>query len=111
MFTKSIIQQSVESMQVKSNFKIAIEQLMEKYNVEDSVFVFKNGTMHEVVEGYFVTENEYDNLNTAISECNINTMGIRIMGNNFQTGTIHTKISECAKEKKIFDLRRLQNVR
>ena len=111
MFTKSIIQQTVEAMQVKNNFKIAIEQLMEKYNVEDSVFVFYEGSIHEVVEGYFVTENEYDNLNDAISECNINTMGIRIMGNNFQTGTIHTKISECAEDKKVFDLRRLQSVR
>jgi hypothetical protein len=38
-------------------------------------------------------------------------MGIRIMGENFQTGTIHTKISECAEDKKVFDLRRLQTVR
>lgn len=111
MFTKSIIQQTVESMQAKSNFRIAIEQLMEKYNVEDSVFVFKNGTMHEVVEGYFVTENDYDNLNDAISACNINSMGIRVMGTKFQTGTICNKISECANDKKVFDLRRLQIVR
>ena len=111
MFTKSIIQQTVEVFQVKNQFKSAIAQLMEKYNIEDSVFVFRNGSMQEVVEGYFATENNYDNLDEAISACNINTMGIRIMGNKFQIGTIHNKISECSVDKQVFDLKRLENVR
>lgn len=110
MFTKSIIQQTVESMQMKNNFKSAIEQLMERYNIEDSIFAFKNGLMQEVVDGYFVVENEYDNLNAAISECNINTMGIRIINNTFQVGTIHTKISECATDKPIFDIKKLESI-
>ena len=42
-------------MRAKDSLRTAIEQLMEKYNIEDSVFVLKNGFMHEVVEGYFVT--------------------------------------------------------
>lgn len=111
MFTKSIIQQTVEAFQTKNQFKSAIAQLMEKYNIEDSVFVFRNGSMHEVVEGYFVTENNYDNLDEAISACNVNTMGIRIMGTKYQTGTIHNKISECSTDKQVFDLKRLENVR
>ena len=112
MYTKSIIQQAVESMQVKGQFAIAIEQLMEKYNIEDSVFVFKNGALREVVEGYFVTESEFDNVSEAISECNLGTMGVRVMGNNnFQIGTIHNKISECASDKKVFDLKRLEDIR
>jgi hypothetical protein len=112
MYTKSIIQQTVESMRAKDSLRTAIEHLMEKYNIEDSVFVLKNGFMHEVVEGYFVTENDYNNLDEAISACDINTMGIRVMGNNFQTGKIYNRLSECVDtEKKVFDLKRLENVR
>lgn len=112
MYTKSIIQQTVETMRAKYNFRTAIEQLMEKYNIEDSVFVLKNGFMHEVVEGYFVTENEYTNLAEAMSNCDINTMGIRIMGESFQTGKIYSRLSECADaNKKVFDLKRLEDVR
>lgn len=111
MYTKSIIQQTVEAMRAKSEFRNSINALMEKYNIEDSVFVFRNGAMQEVVEGYFVTNAEHSTLDEAISACNINTMGIRIMGNAFQTGTIETKISECAADKKVFDLKRLESVR
>ena len=112
MYTKSIIQQTVETMRVKDNFRTAIEQLMEKYNIEDSVFVLKNGFMHEVVEGYFVTENEYTDLSKAMSNCDINTMGIRVIGESFQTGKIYSRLSECADtNKKVFDLKRLEDVR
>lgn len=112
MYTKSIIQQTVETMRVKDNFRTAIEQLMEKYNIEDSVFVLKNGFMHEVVEGYFVTENEYTDLAEAMSNCDINTMGIRVIGESFQTGKIYSRLSECADtNKKVFDLKRLEDVR
>ena len=112
MYTISIIQQAVETMRAKDNFRTAIEQLMEKYNIEDSVFVLKNGFMHEVVEGYFVTENEYTNLAEAMSNCDINTMGIRIIGESFQTGRIYSRLSECADtNKKVFDLKRLEDVR
>lgn len=111
MFTKSIIQQTVEAMQIKNDFRTAIENLMEKYNIEDSVFVFYNGMMHEVVEGYFVTENEFTNLAEAISACNIETMGVRIIGTTFQIGAIYEKLSECADDKKVFDITRLTEVR
>lgn len=111
MYTKSIIQQTVESIRAKDNFKSAIEQLMEKYNIEDSVFVLKNGFLHEVVEGYFATEADFDNLNEAISACDINTMGVRVIGNSFQTGKIHNSLSECADDKKVFDLKRLEDIR
>lgn len=112
MYTKSIIQQTVEALQYKDKFRIALEQLMDKYTIEDSVFVFKNNTVHEATEGYFEVEKEFDNLTSAISECNINTMGIRITSNNtFSIGTLKRTISECNHDKKVFDLDRLENVR
>jgi hypothetical protein len=84
---------------------------MEKYNIEDSVFIFKNGNMREVVEGYFATTAEYDNLAEAISDCDPYTMAIRVIGENFQVGTIHNSISECTNNSKVFDLQRLEIVR
>ena len=111
MYTKSLIQQTVENLKAKDNFRAAIECLMEKYNIEDSVFVLKNGFLHEVVEGYFAVENDFNDLNEAVSACDINTMGVRVMGNLFQTGKIHNTLTECKDDQKVFDLKRLEDVR
>ena len=54
MYTKSIIQQRIEELHEKDSFRIAIESLMEKYNIEDSVFVFKNGNMREIASAISV---------------------------------------------------------
>jgi hypothetical protein len=112
MYTKSIIQQQVELFQAKDNFRRGIESLMEKYTIEDSVFVLSNGKCFEAVDGYFAVVCEYDNLNEAISNCDINTMGIRVMNDTkFQTGTLHNSITECKEDSSVFDLKRLENVR
>lgn len=113
MYTKSIIQQKAELFKAKSDFRSSIENIMEKYNIEDSVFVYTNkGIMQEVVDGYFVTEAEYTDLTEAVSACNMNTMGVRVIENvRFQVGEIHNMISECDTTKKVFDLKRLQDVR
>jgi hypothetical protein len=111
MYTKSTIQQIIDTLHLKNSFKYAIESLMNKYNIEDSVFVFKNNSMKEVVEGYFVTEKQFDNIAEAISNCDINTMGVRVMGNTFQIGKICSTISECDTNKNVFDLKRLTDVR
>ena len=111
MYTKSIIKQTVEKLNEKDSFRIAIENLMEKYNIEDSVFVFKKGNMREVVEGYFATENDYTDLSEAISNCDTQTMAIRVIGEKFQVGTIYTKLCDCPEDKKIFDLQVLENIR
>ena len=111
MYTKSIIQQTVESLRAKDNFRVALEQLLEKYNVEDSVFVMKNGVLHEAVDGYFEVDSNFETLTEAISACDMGCMGIRILGGIFQTGKIHYRISECEPGKKVFDLSRLEDVR
>lgn len=111
MYTKSIIQQTIESLRFKDNFRIALENMMEKYNIEDSVFIMKNGFLHEAVDGYFVVENNYEDLAEAISACDMRNMGIRILGGIFQTGKIYNRISECEPGKKVFDLSRLEDVR
>ena len=111
MYTKSIIQQKIEQLHEKDSFRISIENLMEKYNIEDSVFVYRNGNMREVVEGYFVSENDYTDIAEAISNCDPKTMAIRVIGENFQVGKVFSKLSECDENKKVFDLQRLENIR
>ena len=111
MYTKSIIQQTIEKLHEKDSFRIAIENLMNKYIIEDSVFVFRKGYMKEVVEGYFETTAEYDNLAEAISDCDPYTMAIRVTGDKFQVGVVHNKISECLENKNIFDLQKLEDIR
>lgn len=114
MYTKSIIHQKAEIINAKNNFKQSLEQLMEKFDIEDSVFVYAGNVagMKEIVEGYFVIDAEYDNIDEAMSACDVNTMGIRIIENDkFQIGKIHALITECEKDKKVFDLKRLKDVR
>jgi hypothetical protein len=112
MYTKSIIQQTVESLRAKENFKMAIENLMEKYNIEDSVFILKNGFLYEAVEGYFNVDFVYDSLDKAISESDINTMAIRVMNNKiFQTGKLYKTLSECSENSQVLDLYCLTAVR
>lgn len=110
MYTKSIIQQRIEAFQIKNDFRLALENLMNKYTIDDSVFVYNNG-LKEIVEGYFIENGEYTDLATAISECDVNTMGIRVVENKFYIGSIHNKISECEDNKPIFDIKRLENIR
>lgn len=111
MYTKSIIQQTIDKLHKKDSFRIALEGLMDKYNIEDSVFIFKNDNIREVVEGYFVTYSEFDNISEAISDCDVDSMAIRVIGDTFQVGKVNTNISECEKDKNVFDLQRLKNVR
>lgn len=113
MYTKSIIQQNVENLKAKNNFRTAMESLMDKYTIEDSVFIAdKSGNIFEATMGYFVVDNEYNNIQEAISSCNINNMCVRIINNEkFQVGTLNMSLNECDKTKNVFDLSRLENVR
>jgi cell division GTPase FtsZ len=112
MYTKSIIQQKIEMINVKNDFKSSIQNIMDNYNIEDNVFVYTRTGILEAVEGYFVIESEFTDLSKAISACNINEMGIRVINNNqFQVGKIYKYITECNTDKPVFDLKRLKNVR
>jgi adenine-specific DNA methylase len=112
MYTKSIIQQTAENLKLKDNFRTALENLMEKYNIEDSVFIYKNGSLYEAVEGYFNVDSVYDSLTKAVSESDVNTMGIRIMNNKvFQTGKLYKTLSECSEDSQVLDLYCLTAVR
>lgn len=112
MYTRSIIKQIKDVLEVKESFNEGLTSLMDKYNVEDSIFVISEGSVKEVVKGYFVITKEFDTLKEALHECDVRCMGIRIIANNkFQIGNIYQNLSQCPKEGQIFDINTLENVR
>lgn len=111
MYTKSIIQQTIEAFNAKEEYKNSIISLMEKYNIEDNVFVINNKKLYEATKGYFEIIATYDSLDKAVSECNTN-MCIRVINNTlFQTGLIRKTISECSEDNQVLDLDRLILIR
>lgn len=111
MQTKSNIQIIRESITLKNSIKESLTNLMDKYTIEDSVFSWKN-CLWECTDGYFEVLSEYNNLDEAINNINMYTQSIRIINNtNFQIGMVHSRISECDENNKVFDLKRLETVR
>lgn len=113
MQTKSKIQLIREALAMASDYREGLENLMNKYTIEDSVFVY-NGMVHEATQGYFVVKSTHENIMEAIRNCNgdfINN-GIRIINNKeFVVGEIKRNLVDCNKESKIFDINRLTDVR
>lgn len=104
MQLKSKIQLIQEKIAQKHAFFEGLNNIMNKYTIEDGVFAF-NGNVKEVCTGYFEVENEYNSLMSAINETDIQTQGIRVINNEkFQVGNIKKNISECSEERQIFDL-------
>lgn len=113
MYTKSKIQLIREAIAIASNYRERLENLMEKYTIEDSVFAY-NGEVLEVTQGYFVVKSTHTDLKEAIRECNGDFLnnGIRIINNKeFVVGEIRKKFMDCDKESKIFDINRLTDIR
>lgn len=108
MWTKSKIQLIKESYELQSNYREGLMNLMEKYNIVDNIFTFKNGQIFEATKGYFIKKNEYQSLDEALNGCNhlFDNMGIRIINNNtFELGEIKTTLSECnVSENSVFDI-------
>ena len=105
MFTKSKIQQILESREHINNFSESLSYIMEKYNIEDSIFIYSNGSAKEVTKGYFEVIGEYNSIKESMKDIDLNTMGIRIINNDkFQLGNVKKLISECDREKTIMDI-------
>ena len=100
MQTKSNIQIIRENLALRENFANNIKSFMDKYTIEDSYFGISGGasstkeSMTEYINGYFVMEHEYTNIDDAISNMAPNQV-IRIIENNrFQIGERYRKLSE-----------------
>ena len=91
----SNIHNMLNFIETKSEFKEGLNNLMEKYNVEDSIFSYNNGAVNEVCHGYFVENTEYNSLDEAISNMNNLNQCIRIINNEkFVLGDVHTTLNE-----------------
>jgi hypothetical protein len=113
MLTKSKIQIIQESIKVANDFKTGLENIMEKYTIEDSIFMYKNGVF-EATKGYFVPKSEHNDLLLAIKECNseYNKYGIRIINNEkFIVGEVNRFLTECDQNSTIFDINSLTDIR
>lgn len=102
MQLKSKIQQIQEQIAQKHRFVEGLENIMDKYTIEDSVFLF-NGKVMEVCKGYFEVISEHNTLTDAIKNTDIKENAIRVINNEkFQIGKIHQHISDC--KNPVFDL-------
>ena len=104
MNVTSKIQRIMSVIQAKSDFRESLENLMEKYNIKDSIFSY-NGKTNEVCNGYFVPKATFESLNEAISSMEDFSYGIRIINNEkFEVGKVNSLLSECEGEV-IYDIK------
>ena len=114
MLTKSKIQLIKESLKISNDYREGLENLINKYTIEDSVFVYRNNAIYEATQGYFEVKNEYNTLQDAIRNYNaVNpNCAIRIVNNEkFIVGEVKRCLSDCNKESKVFDINRLTDIR
>lgn len=114
MLTKSKIQIIKEGLMIADDYKNGLENLINKYLIEDSIFIYKNGMVFEATSGYFVEKSKHDNLMDAIKNCSQNFCdnGIRIIENKqFIVGELKKSIVECGEESPIFDINCLKEIR
>lgn len=109
MRTISIIQENIMRMRAKSDFKEALNTLMENYNIKDNIFAYENG-VKEVCKGYFVPSGCYESLDEAFDNAT-NENSIRIIDNSeFQLGNVYRHLSECKDAETIFDIETTEGV-
>ena len=95
----------IEELHKKSSFENNMNELMEKYTITDSVFSNKDGKAVENVTGYFVKENEFEDLPEAMKKFNSYEQSVRIMENKkFQTGKVYKTYESCPEGSSILDL-------
>lgn len=104
MNTKSKIQLISEEFELKNMFSESLQDMMEKYIIEDSVFVFNEGQLKEVVKGYFVIDKDVLNIREAVRSINMNNGAVRIKNNKLQVGVVYKTLSECPRDKQIMDI-------
>ena len=110
MQTKSNIQLIKEAINLRNSFKDSLNNLMDKYTIEDSVFMY-NGGVKEVCKGYFEVIAENDSLQTSINEMTDVNEAIRIINNEkFQRGIVHQFLNECTEGSQIFDIESIEEL-
>lgn len=115
MNTKSSIQLMIESINIRNNIKESMNNLMNKYNIKDNIFIYTD-SLQEATRGYFSILLESNKLDDILEKYTLESQkglcGIRVINNNeYQLGRIYNFLSECDKEYKILDIDSEINVR
>lgn len=114
MDTMSLIQKQCLLVEYLSNFHTALNEMMDKYMIEDSIFVF-NQQLMEATKGYFVKIAEYGSLDEALSSIkyeDANKVGVRVVENKtFQIGFVKKSLYECSNDDTVFDIDKMIDVR
>lgn len=112
MYTKSLIQQHREILNIKESVIDKLSDLMDSYIVKDNIFMIENLIPVEVEGGYFVPYSTYDTISEAVKNMDIVRDCIRVQENKtFTIGRIYKTLSECSEYSQIFDINCSQSVR
>ena len=113
--TMSKIQLAAKFIEEVHCFECALNNITDKYLVEDNIFSFKNGELFEISRGYFVTIGEADTLKgvwNCLQNNSLNNVGVRIIGNSkYQVGYIRNTLLECSNDDNVYDINRMSSVR
>lgn len=106
MQTKSKIQLIIEKNKAKEIFGNELINLLERYNIQDNIFIYNEGKVMEFKRGYFVLDGEYNNITEALRNFDVFTQSIRIINNEkFHVGKTYNLLQECnGVEKPILDV-------
>lgn len=108
MNTKSAIQLVAEALEAKSNFFEGLKELLEKYDVQNNVFVWGSTLpYHELTEGYFGEVAQFDTIEKAAGDFNIFCQGLWINNGKYIVGNVYRNLSD-VKEERIIDLKNSQ---
>ena len=109
MYTKSKIQQKIEEVEKTNTFFENLEYLMDKYDIENSIFTPQNHTILEATRGYFEITGEYDSLDKLRNNFSMDSPYVRIMEDNtkFQTGKLYKSINDINEDSR-FDVYDIQ---
>ena len=81
MYTKSLIQQHREILNIKESVTDKLSNLMDSYMVKDNIFMIENLIPVEVEKGYFVPHATYDTIIEAVKNMDIVRDCVRIQEN------------------------------
>ena len=110
MWTKSVIQMQIESIQERARFANDINKILESYRIEDGVFGIANNNTYELSKGYFVEEKTFDDMSKLIKEMNQSSQAVRITDGKFILGNVYECLSDVPEGSNVFSIEFLENV-
>ena len=111
MYTQSLIQQRLNWIHTLESFKNDLNDMMNKYIIEDAFFGISNNSLYEATKGYFVNVKEYTSLDEAVREMKPNQLIHVLENKTFIVGDAISSLSESSEDAHIYDIEFLCEVR